>query len=387
MPTVQMRANAARVVITGQGNAIPATPTVLRIPGITVSLDLSEDAETVNLLGNGVEPSREILSGVVNISSSIEMMLNYHTAAFALGISVGSTTTVESNEGDWTTGATVTSGTILKGITPATDDLYCKVGGTTGAVAPDTSALLQDEEVDDNGVIWVVNKDRLKEVESGIDACLPAIAIEYEFKDCDNNLMYIRTLGNSAASFSTSIEKKTIPKVTISTNGSVVEDDLDIVTSPYTKLMDIAGANEIIIEPGFDVRNNQLAMVAGASATYPVLTFGITSDNAQETIDPLNLDRFFTTGVRNVSGSISGYWDEDLYLAMKNNTDSSLDVTYDDNKGNLISLTLPNVALPLKAPTFETGMVSKLDTDYKAFGTAADSAFQYKVRSLQVYNS
>lgn len=386
MATVKMRANAARVIITGLGNTIPATPTVLRIPAITVSLDLSEDAETVNLLGAGVEPSREILSGVINISSNIEMKLNYHTAAFALGISVGSNTATESNTGDWTAAATVTAGTILKGITPATDDLYCKVGGTTDAVAPDTSSELQDAEINDNGVIWVVHKARLKEVVSGIDACLPLIAIEYEFEDCDGNLMYIRTLGNSAASFATSIEKKTIPTVTIATNGSTTEDNLDPLI-PYEKMMDIAGATEIIIEQGHDVRNNQLGMTVGASSTYPVLTFSINSDNAQEIIDPLNVDRFFPTGVRNVSGSLTGYWDENLYNAMRKNTDSNLVVSYDDNKGSLISFTLPTVTFPLKSPTFETGMVAKLDADYKAFGTTANSALQYKVRSLQVHNS
>jgi len=386
MAVVKMRAEAARVVITGAGNALPTTPTVLRIPAITVSLDLSEDAETVNLLGNGVEPSREILSGVTNISSNIEMKLNYHTAAFALGISVGSNTATESNTGDWTTGVIVTPGVIVKGTTPATDDLYCKAGGTTGGTAPDTSSAVQDEEIDDNGVTWVVHKGRLEEVTSGIDACLPLIAIEYEFKDCDDNLMYIRTLGNSAASFATNVEKKTIPTVTIATNGSTTEDDLDPLVA-YEKLMDIAGATEIVIESGHDVRNSQLGFAVGASATYPVLTFGITSDNAQEIIDPLNIDRFFATGVRNVSGSLTGYWDADLYDAMRKNTDSSLAVTYDDGIGSFISFTLPNVTFPLKAPTFEAGMVSKLDADYKAFGTTGNSAFQYTVRSLQVYNS
>lgn len=386
MPTETYRAIAARAIITGLNNTIPATPTVLRLPGTQVTLELSEDSEAVNLLGNGVEPSREVLSGVKNISSNIELQLNYHTAAFALGISVGSTTAVESNTGDWTAAATVTAGTIVKGITPVTDDLYCITGGTTGAVAPDTTVLLEDDEVDDNGVVWVVHKSRLTEVISGIDACLPALAIEYEFQDCEGNLMYMRTLGNAAASFATNIEKKTVPKVTIATNGSVYEDDLDVLI-PYEKMMDIAGATEIVIEDGFNVRNNNLAMSIGASANYAVITMSLTSDNAQETVDPLNQDRFFTTGVRNVSGALTGYFDKDMYDVMVKNQDSNLLISYDDERGNFLSFTFPTVTFPLKSPTFEAGMQSKLDADYKAYGETGNSAFQYKIRSTQVYNS
>jgi hypothetical protein len=383
------RANSARIIITGGDNAIPATPTVLRLPATQVTLDLSEDGETANRLGNGVEPSREILSGVKNISSNIELQLNYHTAAFALGISVGREDSVESNEGDWSDGATVTAGQILKGTTPATDDLYCVSGGTTGAIAPDTSSLLDGETIDDNGVVWAVSKSRLKEVVSGINPCLSAIAIEYEFQDCDGNLMYMRTLGNSAASFATNFEKKTVPKVTVATNGSVYEDDLDPLIA-YEKMMDIAGATEIVIDEGYNVRNSNLGMSIGASATYAIVTMSLNSDNAQGTIDPLNQDRFFTTGVRNVSGSLTGWFDEDMYNTMVKNLDSNLLISYDDGLGNYLSFTLPTVTFPLKSPTFEAGMQSKLDADYKAYGetgSIAASAFQYKVRSTQVLNS
>lgn len=383
MPPIQMRATKASIVLTGNTGVIPTTPTILVFPGTQCTLELSEDAENLNKLGNGVEPSRAVLSGVKTISSNLEAVLNYDTAAFMLGVAIGMpTATTNVAKVNWAKGVTVTAGTYVKGTTPATDDLYCIVGGTTGLTAPITTSVLQDEEIDDNGVIWVVHKSRVKEATSGIQACLPTFAIEYEFATCDGEIVYFRTLGNAAASISTSVEKKTVPKITVATNGSSVDDN--ITNLSYVPLSGMTPAKTIIIDDGNDVRNSQLGFTVGASTTYPVFTFSITSDNAQEEKLPLNMPKYFTTGLRSVSGNMTGGWDEDIYKAMLNNTDSALVVNWDDGKGRLVGLTMAQVTMPLSAPTFEAGMVSNLDIAYNAYGKNGVSGLVYKVRSLQV---
>ena len=383
MPPIQMRAKKASIVLTGTTGVIPATPTVLVFPGTQCSLELSEDSEKLNKLGNGVEPSREVLSGVKTISSNLEAVLNYDTAAFMLGVSVGmpvATTNVA--VANWAATAVVTVGQYVKGTTPATDDLYCIKAGTTAATAPSTAGKLQDETITDGTAIWVVHKARVKEATSGIKACVPTFAIEYEFETCEGTTVYFRTLGNSAASISTSVEKKSVPKITVATNGSSVDDSITNLT--YVPLSGMTPAKTIVINDANDVRNAQLSFTVGASANYPVFTFSITSDNAQEEKVPLNMPKYFTTGLRSVSGNMTGGWDQDIYKAMLNNTDSSLAVNWADGKGRLVEFTMAQVTMPLSAPTFEAGMVSNLDIAYNAYGKNGVSGLVYKVRSLQV---
>jgi len=383
MPPIQMRATKASIVLTGDTGTIPASPTVFVFNGTQCTLELSEDSEKLNKLGNGVEPSRDVLSGVKNISSNLEAVLNYDSAAFMLGVSVGMpTATTEVATVSWTTGVVVTAGTYVKGITPNTDDLYCITGGTTGATAPDTTSLGQDDEITDNGVVWVVHKSRVKQATSGIKACLPTFAIEYELETCDGDKVYFRTLGNAAASISTSVEKKTVPKITVATNGSTVDDS--ITNLSYVALEDMTPAKTIIVDDTNDVRNSQLGFTVGASATYPVFTFSITSDNAQEEKLPLNMPKYFTTGLRSVTGNMTGGWDIDIYKAMLNNTDSALAVNWIDGRGRKIELTMAQVTMPLAAPTFEAGMVSNLDVAYSAYGKNGVSGLVYKVIGTQV---
>ena len=121
MPPIQMRATKASIVLTGNNGVIPTAPTVLVFPGTQCTLELSEDSENLNKLGNGVEPSRAVLSGVKTISSNLEAVLNYDTAAFMLGISVGMpTATTEVATVSWSSRVVVTAGTYVKGITPNT---------------------------------------------------------------------------------------------------------------------------------------------------------------------------------------------------------------------------------------------------------------------------
>ena len=379
---VQYRATKASIVLTGSTGIIPATPTVLVFPGIQCTLELSEDSETLNRLGNGVEPSRAILSGVKNISSNLEAVLNYDTAAFMLGASIGMpTATTDVATVNWTATTSVTVGQYVKGTTPATDDLYCIKAGTTGSTAPSTTSKLQDEEIADGTAVWVVHKGRVKEATSGIKACLPTFAIEYEFETCEGTKEYFRTLGNSAASISTSVEKKTVPKITIAANGSSVDDSISNLS--YVPLSGMTPTT-IVIDNGRDVRNSQLGFTVGASATYPVFTFSITSDNAQEEKLPLSQPKYFTTGIRSVSGNMTGGADKDIYKAMINNTDSALSVNWSDGKGRLIELTMAQVTMPLSAPTFEPGMVSNIDVAYNSYGKNGVSGLVYKVRSLRV---
>ena len=96
------------------------------------------------------------------------------------------------------------------------------------------------------------------------------------------------------------------------------------------------------------------------------------------------MPKYFTTGLRSVSGNMTGGWDQDIYKAMLNNTDSSLAVNWADGKGRLVELTMAQVTMPLSAPTFEAGMVSNLDIAYNAYGKNGVSGLVYKVRSLQV---
>ena len=178
----KLTARAVRLIVTGADSAVPATPRYINLGAISATLDVGEDGEQINKLGNGVEPSKKILSGIKDISNNIEMTMNYDTIGLALHLAVGKPTITNLSSGAWTAAAVVTAGTVVTGTTPATDDLYCLVGGTTHAtVAPDTTALEDKAEIVDGDVTWVVRKGTLKKATGQIVPCLESVLIEYEF--------------------------------------------------------------------------------------------------------------------------------------------------------------------------------------------------------------
>ena len=386
-------------VQTAQGS-LDANPKYFTIPAASCNVKASEGFVDINTITTGGEPSGSFLSGIEDITGNISFNMQYALMRWINEMSIGEGTTTDLATADWEAATVYTVGQAVKNTNPTTDDLvaYEVTGtGTSGATAPDTTALVDGDTVEDNEIIWKVRKARIQKTVGGITKCQKRFAIEAKISsECGSDVFYFRKLDCVIGSLGLSFAKDGSMLVAdMAVQGAISETSISAdgsVDATYEDLSAITGSTEIQLENGVYIKQSDIDFTLGGIASEFITTFGL---NLNNTVSSQNLlskqngrnTKLIYSAKRTLSGSMSGAFDAVQFGKMDGQTTQEVIVTMDNGDGEYLKYTMPHIKLSKTEPDYSNDM-AMLDPEYSAeYREGSGSAFQFESHSTAVvYN-
>lgn len=397
MATKIYKAKSVRVAMQTDQYSIPTNPKWFYLPSANCNIKATEGLETIESIKGGAEPNETFLNGIDDISGSISFNMRYSHLPFVFGSGIGATTPTDAATSDWTATTDFAVGDIVNGTTPATDDLVAfniVNTGTTGALAPDTTAKLDRETIDDNEVEWAVRKNPLKVYAGGLDACVKFFVVEVEVETpCGSETIWYRKLGCAIQNLGLSFDKNTgVLTADISVVGSSSETNIKkdgTLDTSYEDLASITGNAELEIDDMLVKKGDLDFTVDGVGSDY-VETLSITIDNTLEAKNLLskqngrNAKCIYGSGSKTISGSLGAMFSTEMQGSMDGISTKEFVISGDSGYGDKFSLTIPKVKYNKDEPDMDQNSLM-LNPNWNAEPVDGASALQYSVTATGIY--
>jgi len=354
---------------------IPADPeNYLIATAEAYSLAQNYPTETIQTLGAGGEASPKI-EGTPSYEGSLTLVLTSDLFPLILIHGIGDATMTDPHVGPWQADTAVVEGEYYSH-SDGVHTLYCKVAGTTGSTEPDLTTADEYDEIDDNGVIWIV-RDLMGKYTGSRSDCLSTFGIEMMFTGggCGQPVEFIRERFGGCRINTLSFGKSGDDTGFRSEVGIVAmsgDDDQSNPNYPDQGGVDIPLSKRFLGTCDLEVFIDDVKVVNTTSVSVDI-NRNITTDKGVNCGDNVT-----QIGVIDIPGTITCLMDKETYLRSADRQVHNLKLVYTDN-GDTCIIEFPQVKFDRVAPTVDPTRFVTLDSTFSAFGDSATPSVQYTI--------
>jgi len=383
-----------RIMMQTVEGVLPTAPKWFSIPAASCSVKASEGLIDIDTLSNGVEPAGSFLSGIEDVAGNISFNMTHELMKWLSETVIGSGITTDLASASWETATVYTVGTVVTGVTPITDTLIVESitgAGTSGATAPITTGLLDNETIIDNEIVWKVRKGNIKKTLGEINGCLPIFAIEVKVEsNCGEEVFYFRKLDCKIGTMGLNFAKDgSMVKADLSVMGAV---SLSNITSSgeidvsYVDFATIPSNVPVVFEVTY-LKQSDLDFKLNGALSESIKTMSLSFDSSMASENLLsknaegkNTKRIFSAR-RKVTGSLAAFFDKSLFAKMDGLSKNTIEVYFDKGNGDYVKWYLPAVKFSKDEPEFGQGVMELSPSWTAEYGVSLGSALQYQVNT------